>query len=363
MKFDQATAGVGVVMFRKTQRLPAASLGPDGKSTEEPKPGEPITRRPNAMMVVNNDVIANFHGLAFSTALTFNATFTVAILLILMAVKLRLATLFCLGVAVPALTVSVVLSGAMGINMMQLQDVMDKRIYMIREVMKGIRIVKCYAWEQAMEDQITKLRTRELGILQTYFKLCTNFVALFNVFPRLLTCAGLWGFIRLYGRHDLASIFACLQILASLRQESSVLSGGLQRLVTVRISAARIETYLRLEEAPVLPGVSVPKWVDIWAEDSSQRKEAPVFKLSGSFRWSQDPNAPTVLHEISMEVKPKEMVAIVGGVGCGKSTLLEAALGELYPAKEIRRPTSRGPTSADTARKCPTSRRAPCGRM
>lgn len=24
-------------------------------------------------------------------------------------------------------------------------------IYMIREVMKGIRIVKCYAWEQAME--------------------------------------------------------------------------------------------------------------------------------------------------------------------------------------------------------------------
>lgn len=80
-------------------------------------------------------------------------------------------------------------------------------------------------------------------------------MALFNVFPRLLTCAGLYGFIRLhpgtqqlipsyscyysrYGRHDLASIFACLQILASLRQESSVLSSGLQRLVTIRISAA-----------------------------------------------------------------------------------------------------------------------------
>ena len=60
----------------------------------------------------------------------------------------------------------------MGINMMQLQDVMDKSslaqlgllagemwcghgcisgIYMIREIMKGIRIVKCYAWEAAME--------------------------------------------------------------------------------------------------------------------------------------------------------------------------------------------------------------------
>ncbi|CAK9105924.1 ATP-binding cassette sub-family C member 11 [Durusdinium trenchii] len=83
--------------------------------------------------------------------MTANATVTVALLLIMMAVKLRLATLFCLAVAIPALTLSLILSGAMGINMMQLQDVMDKRIYMIREIMKGIRIVKCYAWEAAME--------------------------------------------------------------------------------------------------------------------------------------------------------------------------------------------------------------------
>eukprot|EP00913_Durusdinium_trenchii_P025085 g23546.t1 len=136
------------------------------------------------MMVINNDLIANFHGLVFSFAMTANATVTVALLLIMMAVKLRLATLFCLAVAIPALTLSLILSGAMGINMMQLQDVMDKRIYMIREIMKGIRIVKCYAWEAAMEDQIRKLRTRELSFLNQYFKLCSNFVALFNIFPR-----------------------------------------------------------------------------------------------------------------------------------------------------------------------------------
>lgn len=86
-------------------------------------------------------------------------------------------------------------------------------IYMIREIMKGIRIVKCYAWEAAMEEpcikgckaqlvdenflpkkldimisssklermfsmplwmqeQIKKLRTRELTFLNLYFKLC-----------------------------------------------------------------------------------------------------------------------------------------------------------------------------------------------
>lgn len=332
IKFDQSTAGVATTLFRKTQRLPSNCLGTDMKQMDDLQPGEQpmVSKKPNAMMVVNNDLIANFHGLVFSFAMTANATVTVALLLIMMAVKLRLATLFCLAVAIPALTLSLILSGAMGINMMQLQDVMDKRIYMIREIMKGIRIVKCYAWEAAMEEQIKKLRTRELTFLNLYFKLCSNFVALFNVFPRVLTCAGLYGFIRLYGRHDLASIFACLQILASLRQESSVLSGGLQKLVTIRISAARIENFLRLEEAPVLPGISEPSWVEIWPKSSS----APhTFKLKGSFKWSREPHTPTVLQDLDLEVKAGELVAIVGSVGSGKSTLLEAALGELYPVE------------------------------
>lgn len=332
IKFDQCTAGVATVLFQKTQRLPSASLGSDVKQIDDLKPGEQpmVSKKPNAMMVVNNDLIANFHGLVFTFAMSMNATVTVALLLILMAIKLRVATLFCLAVAIPALTLSLILSGAMGINMMQLQDVMDKRIYMIREIMKGIRIVKCYAWEAAMEEQIKKLRTRELTFLNLYFKLCSNFVALFNIFPRVLTAAGLYGFIRLYGRHDLASIFACLQILASLRQESSILSGGLQRLVTIRISAARIENFLHMEEAPVLAGISEPSWAEIWPKTSSAPRS---FKLKGSFKWSREVGSPTVLHDLDLEVKPGELVAICGSVGSGKSTLLEAALGELYPVE------------------------------
>eukprot|EP00435_Cladocopium_sp_Y103_P057193 s588_g19.t1 len=367
IKFDQCTAGVATVLFQKTQRLPSASLGSDVKQIDDLKPGEQpmVSKKPNAMMVVSNDLVANFHGLVFTFAMSMNATVTVALLLILMAIKLRVATLFCLAVAIPALTLSLILSGAMGINMMQLQDVMDKRIYMIREIMKGIRIVKCYAWEAAMEEQIKKLRTRELTFLNLYFKLCSNFVALFNIFPRVLTAAGLYGFIRLYGRHDLASIFACLQILASLRQESSVLSGGLQRLVTIRISAARIENFLHMEEAPAAAadavtagagggddepaavvvfgigssqharmqcaGISEPSWAEIWPKTSSAPRS---FKLKGSFKWSREPGSPTVLHDLDLEVKPGEMVAICGSVGSGKSTLLEAALGELYPVED-----------------------------
>ena len=36
--------------------------------------------------------------------------------------------------------------------------VLIQGIYMIREIMKGIRIVKCYAWEAAMEAPTTASR-------------------------------------------------------------------------------------------------------------------------------------------------------------------------------------------------------------
>eukprot|EP00439_Symbiodinium_sp_Y106_P008455 s4836_g1.t1 len=379
MKFDQCIAGVAVVsgdtavtcfalvsgntvvssqhlltaeavaMFKKTQRLPASVLSQDKPvgSEDQHQLAEKVSKKPNAMMTINNDVIGNFHGslgphepLTFNVSLTINATVTVAVLLVLMAFKLRLATLFCLAVAIPALTVSVILSGAMGINMMQLQDVQDKRVYLLREVLKGIRIVKCYAWESAMEEQIKRIRGRELSMLGVYFRLCSHFVVLFNLFPRLLTAAGLWGFLHLYGSSDLASIFACLQILASLRAESSTLSGGIQRLITVRISAIRVENYLKQEEAPVLPGessisllgVSVPKWVDIWPRAKSDGGAQPSFKIRGSYLFCREKPSEVALHDLNLEVKKGEMVALVGGVGSGKSLLLEAALGELHPA-------------------------------
>ncbi|CAE7543990.1 ABCC1, partial [Symbiodinium pilosum] len=337
MKFDQCIAGVAVAMFKKTQRLPASMLSQDkpvGSAEEADHLPDKVSKKPNAMMTINQDVIGNFHGLTFQASLTINASLTVAVLLVLMAVKLRLATLFCLAVAIPALTVSVILSGAMGINMMQLQDVMDKRVYLLREVLKGIRIVKCYAWENAMEEQIKRIRGRELSMLGIYFRMCSHFVVLFNLFPRLLTCAGLWGFLHLYGNHDLASIFACLQILASLRQESSTLSGGIQRMITVRISSMRVENYLKQEEAPVLPGVSVPKWVEIWPKQVSPQGPQPSFSIRGSYLYSRDKPTEIALHNLNLEVQKGEMVALVGGVGSGKSTLLEAALGELHPLSE-----------------------------
>ena len=44
-------------------------------------------------------------------------------------------------------------------------------------------------------------------------------------------------------------------------------------------------------------------------------------------------NIHSTSYSINIEVKPKELVAIVGHVGCGKSSLMSALLGEMEKSK------------------------------
>ena len=44
---------------------------------------------------------------------------------------------------------------------------------------------------------------------------------------------------------------------------------------------------------------------------------------------SWNPSTPAVLHDINLDIKSGELIAIVGPVGCGKSSLLSAILGEM----------------------------------
>src|SRR5262249_26394013 len=49
------------------------------------------------------------------------------------------------------------------------------------------------------------------------------------------------------------------------------------------------------------------------------------------FRYSED--GPWILKDISLKIKPGEMVALVGGSGSGKSTMLRILLGFEHPEK------------------------------
>ena len=103
-----------------------------------------------------------------------------------------------------------------------------------------------------------------------------------------------------------------------------MLMGAFLELSKLALSAAQIRPILEMAE-PFLN-----------AEPETSEGKETVTDISGgitmdhvSFRYGED--APYILKDISLKVKPGEYVAIVGKTGCGKSTLMRLLLGFEIP--------------------------------
>jgi ATP-binding cassette, subfamily C (CFTR/MRP), member 1 len=54
----------------------------------------------------------------------------------------------------------------------------DERVKLMNEVLNGIKVLKLYAWEPSFEDQILKIREKEIKVLKSaaYLNAGTSFI-------------------------------------------------------------------------------------------------------------------------------------------------------------------------------------------
>lgn len=54
----------------------------------------------------------------------------------------------------------------------------DERVKLMNEILSGIRVLKLYAWEESFEEQVLKIRNRELNVLRKsrYLHAFTSFI-------------------------------------------------------------------------------------------------------------------------------------------------------------------------------------------
>ena len=105
-----------------------------------------------------------------------------------------------------------------------------------------------------------------------------------------------------------------------------MLMGAFMSISSIALSAAQIQPILEMAE-PFLK-----------AEPETASGKEIVTRISGgiemnhvSFRYEE--NAPYILNDLSLKIKPGEYVAVVGRTGCGKSTLVRLLLGFEKPEK------------------------------
>lgn len=92
----------------------------------------------------------------------------------------RIILLRCIGLAVMIILIPVNGVIANKVKTLQIRQMKnkDERVKLMNEILSGIKVLKLYAWEPSFEEQVQKIREREIKVLKeaAYLNAGTSFI-------------------------------------------------------------------------------------------------------------------------------------------------------------------------------------------
>nr|AHK05647.1 ATP-binding cassette transporter sub-family C member 1 isoform X7 [Tigriopus japonicus] len=195
----------------------------------------------------------------------------------------------------------------------------DGRIKLMNEVLKGMRVLKLYAWEIPFMSRINAIRLTEVKLMKSLAKVyaISNFTL--NSGPTLITiaCFGLYTVFQPGEILTADKIFVSIALFNIIRMSMVMLPWAIVALLKAFVSLKRIADFLNANE---LDPEAVGK--------ETEHEENAIEITKGSFTWTEE-EEQTTLKDINVQIRKGSLVAVVGVVGAGKSSLLSAILGEM----------------------------------
>ncbi|XP_011636992.1 multidrug resistance-associated protein 1 isoform X1 [Pogonomyrmex barbatus] len=195
----------------------------------------------------------------------------------------------------------------------------DERVKLMNEVLNGIKVLKLYAWEPSFEQQILKIRVKEIQVLKeaAYLNAGTSFI--WSCAPFLVSLVSFTTYVLIDEKNvlDSTTAFVSLSLFNILRFPLSMLPMMIGNIVQAYVSVKRINKFMNMEELN-------PNNVQ---HDPSDAHALTI--ENGSFCWDNEDIERPILRNINFHVEQGQLIAIVGTVGSGKSSLLSALLGEM----------------------------------
>ncbi|XP_070609092.1 ATP-binding cassette sub-family C member 2 isoform X2 [Erythrolamprus reginae] len=197
----------------------------------------------------------------------------------------------------------------------------DERMKIMNEILNGIKILKFFAWELSFQEQVEKIRALELKGLLNFFHLQSIGIFTFSCAPFLVSVATFAVYVMVDENNilDAQKAFTSIAVFNILRFPLGMLPLSLSSTVQVKVSIDRLERYLGSEDLNTSA---------IW---NNSIPACAVKFHEASFAWDQD--SDVTIKDITLEIAPGSLVAIMGSVGSGKSSLISAMLGEMENVK------------------------------
>nr|AYM45166.1 ATP-binding cassette subfamily C member 8a [Carassius auratus] len=238
----------------------------------------------------------------------------------------------------------------------------SERLKKTNELLRGIKLLKLYAWEHIFCSSVEETRGKELTSLQTFALYTSISIFMNTAIPIAAVLVTFVAHVHLSDDGDLspAVAFASLSLFHILVNPLFLLSSVVRSTVKALVSVQKLSEFFSCDEiggeqeprATVLPNSSnhnkyqaLPLKVvnrkrpirDDWNSFTlqSEQEDEPLavddedicIKITnGYFSWT---DGPPTLSNVNIKIPFGQLTMIVGQVGCGKSSLLLAALGEM----------------------------------
>uniref|UniRef100_A0A286Y1X5 ATP binding cassette subfamily C member 9 n=1 Tax=Cavia porcellus TaxID=10141 RepID=A0A286Y1X5_CAVPO len=201
-------------------------------------------------------------------------------------------------------------------------DYSTERLKKTNEILKGIKLLKLYAWEHIFCKSVEETRMKELSSLKS-FALYTSLSIFMNAAIPIAAVLATFVTHAYASGHNLkpAEAFASLSLFHILVTPLFLLSTVVRFAVKAIISVQKLNEFLLSDE------IGDDSWRT--GEGSlpfeSCKKHTGVV-TNGYFSWG---SGLATLSNIDIRIPTGQLTMIVGQVGCGKSSLLLAILGEM----------------------------------
>uniref|UniRef100_A0A286XDQ4 ATP binding cassette subfamily C member 9 n=1 Tax=Cavia porcellus TaxID=10141 RepID=A0A286XDQ4_CAVPO len=238
-------------------------------------------------------------------------------------------------------------------------DYSTERLKKTNEILKGIKLLKLYAWEHIFCKSVEETRMKELSSLKS-FALYTSLSIFMNAAIPIAAVLATFVTHAYASGHNLkpAEAFASLSLFHILVTPLFLLSTVVRFAVKAIISVQKLNEFLLSDEIGddswrtgegSLPFESCKKHTGVVSPKTINRKQPGRYHLdsyeqsarrlrptesediaikvtNGYFSWG---SGLATLSNIDIRIPTGQLTMIVGQVGCGKSSLLLAILGEM----------------------------------
>uniref|UniRef100_A0A3Q0SWL7 ATP-binding cassette, sub-family C (CFTR/MRP), member 8 n=1 Tax=Amphilophus citrinellus TaxID=61819 RepID=A0A3Q0SWL7_AMPCI len=205
----------------------------------------------------------------------------------------------------------------------------SERLKKTNELLRGIKLLKLYAWEHIFCDSVEETRDKELTSLQA-FALYTSISIFMNAaIPIAAVLTTFVVHVHISEDADLspAVAFASLSLFHILVTPLFLLSSVVRSTVKALVSFFYFTGSMHHFKKDDVFAVGLSKRGVILSLMYLLVEPVPSFQITnGYFTWVD--GTPT-LSNVDIKIPFGKLTMIVGQVGCGKSSLLLAALGEM----------------------------------